>query len=306
MRIPKIRTSWIEPPPGTSGFLWSQTTKRPSAHGAATIARVSTPAGSVPNARPPSPARREAQNASATAGGAWRTSSEPCSASAMRSTTRRARASIASGSANSPRSVVDEGVEARVGAARASSTSSKKASSASGDCDQRAQDVERVDVARALPDRVQRRLAVEARHAGLLDVAVAAEALQRLARRGSGALADPVLADRRGEALERRPRRRSLVVGAREPHRQRGRRLGLDRQVGEHVLHQRLVDQQLAERAAVRGVLGRPARPPTRIPAAEPITQSSRVWLTISMIVGTPRPGSPTQLRPGAVRTRPR
>ena len=29
-------------------------------------------------------------------------------------------------------------------------------------------------------------------------------------------------------------------------------------------------------------------------PAAAPITQSRRVWLTISMIVGTPRPGSPT------------
>src|SRR5271165_5579633 len=32
----------------------------------------------------------------------------------------------------------------------------------------------------------------------------------------------------------------------------------------------------------------------TRIPAAVPITQSRRVWPTISMIVGTPRPGSPT------------
>ena len=31
-----------------------------------------------------------------------------------------------------------------------------------------------------------------------------------------------------------------------------------------------------------------------RIPAAAPITQSRRVWPTISMIVGTPRPGSPT------------
>ncbi len=31
-----------------------------------------------------------------------------------------------------------------------------------------------------------------------------------------------------------------------------------------------------------------------RIPAVEPIVQSRRVWLTISMIVGTPRPSSPT------------
>ena len=32
---------------------------------------------------------------------------------------------------------------------------------------------------------------------------------------------------------------------------------------------------------------------PARIPAVEPIVQSSRVWLTISMIAGTPRPSSP-------------
>ena len=31
-----------------------------------------------------------------------------------------------------------------------------------------------------------------------------------------------------------------------------------------------------------------------RIPAAAPSAQSRRVWLTISMIVGTPRPSSPT------------
>ena len=32
----------------------------------------------------------------------------------------------------------------------------------------------------------------------------------------------------------------------------------------------------------------------SRIPPAAPIAQSRRVWLTISMIVGTPRPSSPT------------
>ena len=31
------------------------------------------------------------------------------------------------------------------------------------------------------------------------------------------------------------------------------------------------------------------------MPAAEPITQSSRVWVTISMIVATPRPSSPSR-----------
>ena len=42
------------------------------------IALASTPPGSVPNTRPPSPASRAAQNASATAGGEWRTSSDAC------------------------------------------------------------------------------------------------------------------------------------------------------------------------------------------------------------------------------------
>jgi hypothetical protein len=33
---------------------------------------------------------------------------------------------------------------------------------------------------------------------------------------------------------------------------------------------------------------------PARIPDVEPSVQSRRVWLTISMIVATPRPSSPT------------
>ena len=36
------------------------------------------------------------------------------------------------------------------------------------------------------------------------------------------------------------------------------------------------------------------AATPARIPAAAPRQQSRRVWLTISMIVATPRPSSPT------------
>ena len=44
----------------------------------------------------------------------------------------------------------------------------------------------------------------------------------------------------------------------------------------------------------MRGVVQSPARRAARMPRREPSTQSSRVWLTISMIVGTPRPSSPT------------
>ncbi len=80
-----------------------------------------------------------------------------------------------------------------------------------------------------------------------------------------GALAAPVLADGRRQALEQLRVGLVLagvgvflrfVVGAREAHRKRRGGLGLDAQVGEHVPHQRLVDQRLAEGAAVRRVVG--------------------------------------------------
>ncbi len=65
-----------------------------------------------------------------------------------------------------------------------------------------------------------------------------------------GALAGPVLADRRGEPLEELRVARvlagigvlsGLVVSTGEAHRQRGRRLGLHAEVCEHVAHQGLV-----------------------------------------------------------------
>ena len=104
------------------------------------------------------------------------------------------------------------------------------------------------------------RLAVEARHARLLDVAVAAEALQALDRVPGRALAEPVLEHGVGEAAELGRllvAGGDLVVGAGEAHRRDRRRLGLDAEVGEHVAHQRLVDQLLAEGGAVGGVVER-------------------------------------------------
>ena len=73
----------------------------------------------------------------------------------------------------------------RRGAARRRSprsTSAKNASTRLGAARHRAQHVEALHVARALPDRGQRALAEQAGHAGLLDVTVAAQALQRLDR----------------------------------------------------------------------------------------------------------------------------
>ena len=106
------------------------------------IAPKSVSAGSVPKAWPRSPASRDAQKASATAGGAWRTSSEPWSASAMRSTTRRARASMPVEVGELLAQRRDERVEARRRRPRRASTSAKNASSDAGLRRERAQHVE--------------------------------------------------------------------------------------------------------------------------------------------------------------------
>ena len=64
----------------------------------------------------------------------------------------------------------------------------------------RAGDVEALDIAAPLPDRVDRRLAIEARHRAVLHHPRAAEAFQRLVGVARRALADPVFADRGADA----------------------------------------------------------------------------------------------------------
>ena len=213
------------------------------------------PRGSVPNTRPRASPRRPAQNASATAGGAVRTSSEAWKATARSSTARRAShcASSPASSAQRRRQRVEVGVEPRVAAAGELALG-EEGGQALGLARQRAQDVEAHDVAGALPDAVQRRVAQQLRHRALLDVAVAAQALERLHGVRRRALADPVLEHRGGEAAELVV---LLVVRAREPQRGRGRGLGLDREVGEHVEHQRLLGQRRAERGAPARVVDR-------------------------------------------------
>ena len=258
-----------------------------------TIAAVSSPAGRVPSASPepdPSPASRDAQNASATVrrGSAAPAASPAAPAPSTRPpggpTPRRAvtsslasRSAAASSRRSAPRASADLGPE-RLHRGRLAG--------------QRAQHVECVDVARALPDRVQRRLAVEPRQPALLDVAVAAEALQRLADHRRGALADPVLADRDGQPAEvplvgvdrvRQPQSR-----ARWPPRPRPR--------GRPARCASAACRPAARRTrcgAPRG--GSPARRPRASARSSPRTQSSRVADTISMIVRTPRPSSPSR-----------
>lgn len=91
---------------------------------------TSSPAGSVPKARPLSPARRDAQKASAIACGAWLTCSDPCIASTRRSARRRARPSASAASAISVSSVATKR-SSRASPPRAFSSSARKAYSTS-------------------------------------------------------------------------------------------------------------------------------------------------------------------------------
>ncbi len=94
------------------------------------------------------------------------------------------------------------------------------------------------------------------------------------------------------------PSRRSAclagVDGMRQPHREQGRRLRLERQVGEHVAPSAVGRSSVCRRRCGGSRGASPGRLPAACPEAEPTTQSSRVALTIWAIVATPRPSGPT------------
>ena len=255
-----------------------RTRRRPPA---ARGGRAARPAGRPPGPRP----ARRASN--------WLSYSRCSALAAGRANMRRARA----------RGHAPGGRRAAASAAGGQLALGQERRQALGLLDDRAQHVERGDVARALPDRVQRRVAVQQRQARLLDEAVAAQALERLGGMGGGALGDPVLHDRGGEAAERarRPARRSCARRAarsRSPPRTRspGRRARCASPAGRPAARR-------TPSGGGRG--GSPPAVPRRSPVVEPSRQSRRVWLTMRMIAGTPRPSSPTS-QPEPRGTRPR
>ena len=142
----------------------------------------------------------------------------------------------------------------------------------------RTQHVQGLHVARALPDRHQRRLAVAARQARLLDVAVAALALQRLGRRAAGRACRsstsgpgrPAGGTHRASAS---PAAASSLARARR-RRRPGRGLGLQRQVGEHGGHRGLVGPGAGRTRRGARPSGSPRWCPGASPPSEPSTQS--------------------------------
>ena len=151
-----------------------------------------------------------------------------------------------------------------------------------------------------LPDpshnAVERALPEEPGHGRLLDVPVAAETFERFGRVLRGPLARPELDDRGEKALDEPFVLVAVggVVGPGQPHGGHGGRLRLEGEVGEHVGHERLVDEQTTERRAMGGMPGGLGQALADRPRWRPRMQSRRVWLTISMMVRTPLPSSPT------------
>ena len=266
------------------------------------IAAVSTPAGSVPKALPQS--RVEAGGAERVGNGRVAEADEQRALQGQRHPLDEAAgpglellgvAELAATAATPKRS-------SRGSAPAAAPTSSSERLERRRALGHRPQDVERLDVAGALPDRLQRRLAEQPRHPRLLDVAVAAEALERLDGVLGGALAGPVLEDRGRDPADQR---RALVAG-----------VGLVELPGEPEAETVAASDSIARSARTFAISGCSTSrfpkaercsacqiacaTPARIPDAEPIVQSRRVWLTISMIVGDaaalladhPRPGA--------------
>src|SRR5438477_4495125 len=90
-----------------------------------------------------------------------------------------------------------------------------------------------------------------------------------------------------------------FVEGASQPQGAGRRRLGLDREVGEHVPHQRLLDKWLAERGALACVMDRRRGPPAKSGAGADHAVQPRVVdhvddrrYAASLLADEPRPGA--------------
>ena len=126
-------------------------------------------------------------------------------------------------------------------------------------CPQRPLDIEAHDVAGPLPDGIDRRLAIEPCQRPVLDIAIAAEALHRFEGKARQGLADAVFDRRRHQPNKGFLRRiRVLTIeGAGETEHQRGCRLDLERQIAQHLAHQRLLDERPPEGDALEAMVER-------------------------------------------------
>ena len=118
---------------------------------------------------------------------------------------------------------------------------------------QGAQHVQRLHITRALPDRIDRRLAVKPRHDEVFGDPVATETLHGFVGMEGSAFTDPVFARRQAKAQQQLfvfvfRVQGGLVQRLPHTHGNRQRAFHFQLQVRQHITHQRLVQQGLAER----------------------------------------------------------
>jgi hypothetical protein len=123
----------------------------------------------------------------------------------------------------------------------------------------RTQDIETDDIAGAFPNPIERRLAIKPRHQMVFDEAVAAVAFERFCDGGNHALAIPVFGDRRTDAAEE-PLRFACAFAIKRGNKTKGeprRGLRLEREIGDDIGHDRLINERALKGAAVRDVMRR-------------------------------------------------
>ena len=121
-----------------------------------------------------------------------------------------------------------------------------------------AQHVQALHIATALPDGVDRRLSVQARHHAVFHHAAAADAFHGLIGVGRRAFADPVLTHGRDQAHQQVFLGVGPVVhGAGHAQGEGHGGFAFQRQVRQHVLHEGLLDEHLAKSRAMRAVVQR-------------------------------------------------
>src|SRR5262249_15125119 len=110
-----------------------------------------------------------------------------------------------------------------------------------------------------LPDRIERALAKQPRHDGVLDIAVAAQALQAFNDMGRSSFAYPILGYGCGDTAEDVfvNIRLGCVVRPCSAHCERCSCLRRDGLMSENVLHERLLAELSSERRSMAGMMKR-------------------------------------------------
>ena len=118
---------------------------------------------------------------------------------------------------------------------------------------QAAQDIKADDIARPLPDGIQRRLAIKHGHGRFFDIAHAAQTLHRLVNHAGRAFVGQVFRQGHSDAGKGAIFGCGAVKGTGTAKAQRRCRLEIQRKIGQNRAHQWLVDQAALKAAPPLG-----------------------------------------------------